>query len=83
MRILLEEIRSIETLILKNGEVSAFTDFHPLKKLNVAAQRLAYRLIRMYGRKRLKEQISTVEDALFNDIAHIDFQNQVREIFKH
>jgi hypothetical protein len=54
----------------------------PVLKLNTHVQEKIYSLIKLYGRKRLKDEIEFVQAKLFTDPAKTDFQNRIHSIFK-
>lgn len=82
MRTSLEEIKSAEEIILSDRTGSTEL-LNVTQRVNLAAQRIAYFLVKAYGRRQLKHRIAKVEESLFSDGMHIHFQNQVKEIFKH
>ena len=55
---------------------------HPVLKLNTRVQEKIYYLIHLYGRKRLKSEIASVQRKVFNDPDKADFQNRIHSIFK-
>lgn len=54
----------------------------PVLKLNTLVQKRIYSLVRLYGRKRLKDEIVSVQTRIFNDPEKTDFQNRIHSIFK-
>jgi len=46
-------------------------------------QQQTQRLLRLYGRQKLKTEINEVEMLLFNDAANLSFRNKILRLFKH
>ncbi|AHM58379.1 hypothetical protein D770_00525 [Flammeovirgaceae bacterium 311] len=61
-------------------EARLLTD--PLLRLNLRLQQKAYSLIRMYYRKKLKEEVSDVHEQLYNDPQQSAFKQQIQQLFK-
>lgn len=55
---------------------------HPELRTEVRLQEKVYRLIRMYHRKKLKEELEAVHQRLFNDPRKRSFRQRVERIFK-
>jgi hypothetical protein len=55
---------------------------NPVLKLNTLIQQRIYFLIQLYGRKRLKEEINSVQTKIFNDPGKAEFQDRIHSIFK-
>ena len=50
---------------------------------NVKWQEKTYQLIRIYSRKKLREEIAEAEKKLFEDTAFRSFRNKITSLFKH
>lgn len=61
-------------------EARLLTD--PLLRLNLRMQQKAYTLIRMFHRKKLKEEVAGVHEQLFNDPEQAAFRQQIKQLFK-
>ena len=55
---------------------------NPILKLNTRVQERIYSLIQLYGRKKLKQEIVSIETKIFSDPEKADFQNRIHSIFK-
>ena len=44
-------------------------------------QRLVYRLVRLYGRKQLRQELEEVHEVLFNNNRHMVFKQQILAMF--
>ena len=60
---------------------NARTLVDPLFRRDTHFQKNAYRVIRHYGRKKLREEIEAVETRMFNDGDARSLQNQISKIF--
>lgn len=54
---------------------------NPLLRRDTHFQQKAYRVIRHYGRKKLREEIGAVETRMFNDGDARSLQSQISKIF--
>jgi len=89
MRTSLNEIRKIENFLdgkLNSEESIAFqtelfTD--AVLKLNVYVQQKVYSILRLYHRKKLKEEIENVHRRIFEDENNIVFQQSIFQLLKH
>lgn len=54
----------------------------PALQTEVHFQRKVFDLIRMYHRKKLKEELETVHQRLFNDPRKRSFRQKIEQIFK-
>lgn len=50
-------------------------------RTDIKDQQHAYRLIRNYGQKQMRKEISGLDHYLFEDNLNRDFQQQIRQIF--
>ncbi|MEM7107160.1 MAG: hypothetical protein AAF519_02955 [Bacteroidota bacterium] len=88
MRTSLTEIERIENWLLKRGDVEdrLVTEARVLSgvewKDKVRWQSTAYDLIQLYGHKKLREEVKSVEHQLFQTSKYRPFQNRIRAIFK-
>jgi hypothetical protein len=48
---------------------------------NVECQRKAYRLVHVYGRKQLKQEIEAVHQNLFTQPEHLSFRKKIFALF--
>jgi hypothetical protein len=89
MRTSLNEIRHAEKYLFKqlNTEESLLFEakmlINPLLRLNVSIQKKVYSLIRLYHRKKLKEELETIHENLFNHPDKKEFRESVHQLFKH
>ncbi|MBA4056968.1 MAG: hypothetical protein C0490_19795 [Marivirga sp.] len=89
MRTSLNNIRLIEKFL--NGQMAPeeSMSFHmrliedPLLKINLRIQEKIYALIRLYHRKKLKEEIQSVEHKMFSDPLKAGFRESIQYYFKH
>lgn len=56
---------------------------NPMLQLNVSLQKKARLLIKLYSRKKVKTEIESVHEKLFNDPAKISFQQKIMRLFYH
>ncbi len=88
MRTSLTEIEKIENLILEKGEYAdrLVTQAKALIDSNmnemIKCQKESYELIQLYGRNKLRREISEVEEMLFEKPKYKIFQQSIRLIFK-
>jgi hypothetical protein len=90
MRTSLNNVRDIEQFLL--GEipaedivvVKAKMIVNPVMRLQVATQKKLYKLVNLYGRRQLRNEIQTAEHQLFTSVEHTSFERQINQIFlKH
>ena len=62
-------------------EARLLTD--PVLRLNLAIQKQVYRLIMLYQRKKLKEELEDIHHQLFHDPENRDFKQKIFQLFKH
>lgn len=55
---------------------------NPGLRMDVRAQKTAYALVRMYHRKKLKEELEGIHRQIFSDPAKAVYQQQVYQLFK-
>jgi len=55
---------------------------HPELQAEVRLQRKVYRLVRMYHRKKLKEELEAVHQRLFNNPRKMSFRQRIERIFQ-
>jgi hypothetical protein len=88
MRTSLNEIRDAEKYLFKqlNTEDSLLFEakmvINPLLRLNVSIQKKVYSLLKMYHRKKLREEFEIIHDKLFNHPDKRAFQESVHQLFK-
>lgn len=88
MRTSLNDIRQTERYL--QGQLSpedrlvfeARLMLSPFLRTNLFFQKKVYELVKFYHRKKLKEEIDTVQHSLFNDPEKVVFQQTVYRIFK-
>ena len=89
MRTSLNEIRKIENYLdgkLNSEESIAFqTELftNAVLKLNVYVQQKVYSILRLYHRKKLKEEIENVHRRIFEDEKNVVFQQSIFQLLKH
>lgn len=89
MRTSLNEIKHAEKYLFKqlNAEEALLFEakmlVNPLLHLNVRVQEKIYSLIRMYHRKKLKEEFEVIHKNLFTDPAKKEFQQAIHQLFKY
>lgn len=54
---------------------------NPLMRIDLRLQQKAYSLIRLFHRKKLKEEIAAVQEQLFNDPEKEAFRQQISRLF--
>jgi hypothetical protein len=69
-------LQAEETLLFK---VRLLLD--PALRVNVSIQQKAYSLIRLYGRKKLKAEIESVHENIFNDPTHAKYRREIDQLF--
>ncbi len=80
--------RTIEKYL--QGEMSPSEKFlfeaqlliNPGLRMEVRAQKKAYTLVRMYHRKKLKEELESVHQQIFSDPEKTIYQQHVYQLFK-
>jgi len=55
----------------------------PVLKMSLRLQEKIHALVRMYHRKKLKEEIQSVERNMFSDPMRAGFQESIQYYFKH
>ncbi len=89
MRTSLIEIKQIENLLLKQGDIQerliteAKILLSPELKEKLNWQLKSYELIRQYGLEKLSQEIKEVEDYVFTNPKYGSFQSRIRSIFKY
>jgi len=87
MKTSLNELRLIEHYLLsdeKDGESFLFEAkmiLQPELKQQVYWQNKAYKIVRDYGRKQLKNEINNIHETLFNTAEHQSFRQKVMRLF--
>lgn len=89
MRTSLNEIKQIEEHLFRKEsspdsllmEVRLLLDDELSRKVDL--QRQTYRLIKSYGRKKLKEEIAALDQQLFQAAKHQSFRDKIRRIFSN
>ena len=88
MRTSLNEIRQIEKYLLRQLSTEEALVFearlltNPVLKANAYLQQKVYQLLRIYHRKKLKEEVEAVHQRLFSDPEKADFQQNIIHLFK-
>jgi anti-sigma factor RsiW len=54
----------------------------PLLRWNVSTQQKVYTLLKLYHRKKMKQQVKTVQDKLFHDAQHAEWKKEILQLFK-
>lgn len=89
MKTSLNDIRQIEKHLTGRGDagdalvLEARLIVEPALRMNVMAQKKAYSLIRMYGRKKLRTDLEQIHEELFNDPAKKSFRDRIVQWFSH
>ena len=89
MRTSLNNIRLIEKFLSGQMASEESMSFHlrlmddPLLRANLRIQEKIYTLIRLYHRKKLKEEIQSLEHKMFSDPLKARFQESIQYYFKH
>jgi hypothetical protein len=73
---LLGKLPSANALLFK---ANLFLD--PMLRLNVAAQKKLYTLVRAYGRKKIKLEVESVREKIFADPEKISFRQKIAQLF--
>jgi hypothetical protein len=87
MRTSLNEIKLIDEHIFKNGLIEDKLLFDAMLILNPALsnqvmwQKKTHAFVKQYGRKKLKAEIESVHQQLFNEPAHQSFRQRILRIF--
>lgn len=87
MRASLNEIRQLEDYISSslgpddNLLLSARLVLDPRLRLNLTLQKKVYRLVYLYGRKKLQSEIESAHRRLFDDPGKKDFQQSILDLF--
>lgn len=53
----------------------------PVLRVNLLLQQKTYALVRLYGRRKMKEELEQVHQRLFRDPAKKEFQQEINNIF--
>jgi len=89
MRTSLNDLRQTENYLhgALSPEESLVFEAHLLKdpvlRLNVYVQQKVYTLLRLYHRKKVKEELEEVHQRIFRDPAKADLQQEIAQLFKH
>ncbi|MDW7691955.1 hypothetical protein R9C00_15570 [Flammeovirgaceae bacterium SG7u.111] len=89
MKTSLTEVQQIEHWLQQEGDPSErlVTEvqllLNPQLREKVEWQVRTYRLVQLYGRQKLREEIKAVEHRLFTATKHKTFQERIRTIFKY
>lgn len=83
----LNEIKTVEDFL--NGKLipeesllfRAGLLIDPLLRMNVSMQKKTYSLIRLYGRRKLRSEITTIQEKIFNDPANALFKQRIEQLF--
>lgn len=89
MRTSLNEIKLIDEHIFKSGSVEDGLLFDAMLILNPALsnqviwQKKTHAIIQQYSRKRLKAEIESAHQQLFNEPAHRGFRQRIMRLFNY
>ncbi|HTE32948.1 MAG TPA: hypothetical protein VK666_21345 [Chryseolinea sp.] len=89
MRTSLSEIERIEKYILGTLSPQASLLFtaqlltDPVLRLHVALQRKVYKLLHVYHRRRLKDELDQFHQRLFEDPGHEEFRSTIYKLFNN
>lgn len=87
MRTSLSEIKNIEDYLLDQQQPEDKLVFEARMILNkdlqqkTEQQHQLYKLVRLYGRKKLRQEIEAVQQKLFSDSVHHKFRHTILNIF--
>jgi hypothetical protein len=87
MRTSLNNIKELEAFLEGKLEpqdsllVEARLLSNPLWRLNFFFQKKVYAIVSLYHRRKLKEEVQTIQEDLFSDPAKAEFQYKIRTIF--
>jgi hypothetical protein len=73
---LLGELKTDEALLFE-----ARTLIDPVLKMNVFFQKRIHSLVQLYGRKKLRTEIKSIEHQLFHNPQKADFKKHIHSIF--
>ncbi len=88
MRTSLNEIRLIDEHLFNNGQPDDALLFDAMRIINPALNRQitlqaqTHILINNYSRKKLKAEIESAHQKLFNEPAHLSFKQRIMSFFK-
>lgn len=54
----------------------------PVLRWNVSAQQKVYTLIKLYHRRKMKQQAGSVQHKLFHDARHAHWKEEITQLFK-
>ena len=88
MRTSLNEIELIDGYIFNNSSTEdallfdAMLIINPALSNQIAWQKRTHAMVQQYSRKKLKAEIETVHQKLFNEPAHKNFKQKILSFFK-
>lgn len=88
MRTSLNEIKLIDEHLLNNGSTEnrllfdAMLILNPSLQEQVTWQQNAHVMVQQYSRRKLKAEIETVHQKLFNDNQHTSFRQKILRFFR-
>lgn len=86
MRTSLNELKQIEAFLLSKKKSPAFEmemESNPDLREKVLSQKIAYHLIKLFGRKLLKKDLNDLHYHLMHSHEHKRFQREVQKIYPH
>jgi hypothetical protein len=54
----------------------------PVLRWNISAQQKVYTLIKLYHRKKIKQQAQNIQHKLFHESQHADWREEIIQLFK-
>ena len=88
MRTSLNEIKLIDGYIFNSNPIEDALLFDAMRIINpqlstqIAWQKKTHAVVQQYSRKKLKAEIETVHQKLFNEAKHSNFRQKILSIFK-
>lgn len=88
MRISLNKVEQIDDHIFSRGTTEdrlifeAMLILDPALKFQVLWQKSSLCLVQQYGRKKIKDEIESAHQKLFNEPAYRSFRNKILNLFK-
>ena len=71
-----ETLSSNEKIVLESRLLA-----HPELTLQIRLQRKIYRLVKLFHRKKVKQEIEKIHNDIFSDPAKTSFQQQIFQLF--
>lgn len=54
----------------------------PVLRWNVSAQQKVYTLVKLYHRRKIKQQAANIQSKLFHDARHAEWKKEIIQLFK-